>query len=218
MAIALFNREDKMPFLERPAQVRIEKSFDVRMLHHLTGLSKMEIERRFMEQNDAWVLWVKDIPAAFGWVAHVFAPIGELERFVQVGDDEVYLWNFRTVEQWRGKGLYPLLLQHILRAQLSQGTRRHWIIAKPENRASVRGIQKAGFEVVGELSYDRFNELVLVPVRKGESTDDAASFLDVRIAGTDIAPCWCCSSPAMAHSKNRCECQCALSAADLCTC
>lgn len=218
MAIALFSREDKMAVLEKPLQVKIEKTFDIRMLHLLTGLPKMEIERRFMEQNDAWVLWVKDIPAAFGWVAHAFAPIGELERFVQVGNGEVYLWNFRTAEQWRGRGLYPLLLQHILRTQVSQGTQRVWIIAKPENKASVRGIVKAGFDLIGNLSYDRRNELVLLPKEKGERADDAASFLNIRISDYEIAPCWCCSSPAMSHALNACECLCGQPAAEPCYC
>ncbi len=218
MSIALFSREDKITLIAKPAQVKIEKCFDVSLLHRLTGLNRMEIERRFMEQNEAWVVWVKDIPAAFGWVARVFAPIGELERFVRVADDEVYLWNFRTLEQWRGKGLYPLLLQHIIRYECALGTRRQWIIAKPENKASVKGIVKAGFTMVGELSYDSKQEVVLLPVERGEKADEAASFLNIRIVDGDITPCWCCSSPSMAHSKSSCECQCGIDSAELCHC
>lgn len=218
MAIAVFNKEDVLPVISLPENIKASKTFNIDLLHKLSGLTKMEIERRFMEQNDAWVLWVENIPAAFGWVARVFAPIGELERFVRVPGEQVYLWNFRTTEAWRGKGFYPLLLQQIIQSELNKGANKIWIIAKPENKSSYRGILKAGFTMVGEFAFSDKNELVLLPVERGELADDAATFLQVPLVETKVKPCWCCNSNTMSHAKDECGCLCNTMEEEVCHC
>lgn len=218
MAIAIFHKDDHLPEAELPLNIRVEKSFNTELLHRVSGLTKMEIERRFMEQNDAWVLWVDSLPAAFGWVARIFAPIGELERFVRVPEEQVYLWNFRTLETWRGKGFYPMLLQQIIRSEIDQGTEKLWIIAKPENKSSYRGMIKAGFTITGELSFNAVNDLVLLPVQRGEKADETAGFLNVPVVETKVKPCWCCNSNTMLHAKNDCSCLCNTTGEEVCYC
>lgn len=218
MAIAVFKKEDQLTVITLPESIKAAKTFNIELLHKISGLSKMEIERRFMEQNDAWVLWVENIPAAFGWVARMFAPIGELERFVLVPRDQVYLWNFRTAESWRGNGFYPLLLQQIIQTEIKQGATKLWIIAKPENKSSFRGMIKAGFTVAGELAFNEANELVLLPVERGELADDAAAFLQVPVVNTKIKPCWCCNSNTMLHARGECGCLCNTTEEEICHC
>jgi GNAT superfamily N-acetyltransferase len=218
MAIAVFTKNDRISAIDLPANIQIGKTFNTDLLHRISGLSKMEIERRFLEQNDAWVLWVDSIPVAFGWAARCFAPIGELERFVRVKGDEVYLWNFRTAAAWRGRGFYPMLLQKIIESEIKIGTQKIWIIAKPENKSSYKGIIRAGFQVAGEIAFNASNELVLLPVQRGERADEAAEFLNIPIAETSIKPCWCCNSNNMAHAKGECSCMCNTDGEELCIC
>lgn len=218
MAIALFSRENELPAIPLPENIYVAKTFHTDLLHKISGLTKMEIERRFMEQNDAWVLWADNIPAAFGWVARVFAPIGELERFVKVPEEQVYLWNFRTMEPWRGKGFYPVLLQQIIKSEMELGTEKLWIIAKPENKSSYRGMIKAGFTIAGELSFNAVNDLVLLPIQRGEIADEAAAFLNVPIVDTKVKPCWCCNSTSMLHANDACNCLCNTTEDEICHC
>jgi hypothetical protein len=72
---------------------------------------------------------------AYGWVADAGAAIGELDVAFRLEANDRYLWDFVTLPAWRGRGVYPHLLQAILRAE--EGG-RFWIINAPENVASAR--------------------------------------------------------------------------------
>lgn len=62
---------------------------------------------------------------------------------------DAYLWDFETLRRWRGRGVYPHLLQGIL--SLLGSIDRFWIGYEEANAASARGIEKAGFGIVGDL-------------------------------------------------------------------
>jgi ribosomal protein S18 acetylase RimI-like enzyme len=53
--------------------------------------------------------------------------------------------NCLTFPAYRGQGLYPLVLRASLRHLAAQGYSRAIITCAPENIASIRGIEKAGF-------------------------------------------------------------------------
>jgi hypothetical protein len=63
-----------------------------------------------------------------------------------------YLWNFVTLPAFRGRGIYPRLLEAIIEAE-SVEAETFWIAYAPENHASAAGIHKAGFRTVGQLRY-----------------------------------------------------------------
>ena len=56
--------------------------------------------------------------------------------------------NCLTFPAYRGQGLYPLVLRATLRHLAAQGYSRAIITCAPDNIASVRGIEKAGFRRV----------------------------------------------------------------------
>ena len=208
MAVATFWKGDTLPVLRNIPELKAEKSFNVPLLANIMGINKMEVERRFMEQNDAWILTFQTMPVAFGWVARAFAPVGELERFISVPGRQIYLWNFRTLTAWRGKGFYPLLLQSIIAHELKKDIDRIWILTAPENKASTNGVVKAGFTVVGNLAYDEQNSIVLVPTAEGVRVSAALALLNVPVAPIPTKPCWCCNSPHMRKAKGECQCAC----------
>src|SRR5690348_4174734 len=107
----------------------------------LTGLDSNEIDERIQEGNTCYVARLNGASVAYGWVATCAADIGELELPFRADACNRYLWDFQTLPDWRGRGVYPLLLQAIL---ADEGTEAHrcWIITAPENRASARGIEK----------------------------------------------------------------------------
>jgi GNAT superfamily N-acetyltransferase len=62
----------------------------------------------------AFVGYINNQPAAFGWMARGKARIGELNHELILPIGNRYLWNFRTMEAYRGLGVYPALLQYII--------------------------------------------------------------------------------------------------------
>lgn len=88
--------------------------------------------------------------AGYGWSATARAQIGELGLAFTLPEANRYLWGFETLLDWRGKGVYPHLLQAIMRREAEEAA-RFWIGHEPGNLASARGIQRAGFKRTGEL-------------------------------------------------------------------
>ena len=59
--------------------------------------------------------------------------------------------NCYTLPAQRGQGLYPCLIQSACRQLAAQGYQRAIITCAPDNAASIRGIEKAGFRRVKTL-------------------------------------------------------------------
>ena len=74
---------------------------------------------------------------------------------------------------------------------------RFWIINAPENLASARGIEKAGFRVVGDLAFAQDDGRAgLVPATDHDRAAIGAGLLGVPLiqatASAGVSPCWCC--------------------------
>jgi len=65
----------------------------------------------------------------------------------------VFLYNFYTVSECRGQGLYPSLLLSI-RGMLGRGELAEFIIdVNIINTASIKSVQKAGFSEVARITF-----------------------------------------------------------------
>lgn len=175
-------------------------------LSHITGMTVHEetssdamarlqeratdvIERRFAEGHTAWIASIDGRPAAWGWVATRTADIGEMGLSFGIPPRERYLWNFVTLPAWRGRGIYPRLLDAIVRAEAAHAD-RFWIAYAPENRASEAGIRRAGFEPVAELSFDEWGRPAVHG--QGVAGTAAAALLGLSTRSEPLAPCWRC--------------------------
>ena len=106
---------------------------------------------------------------AWGWVATEAAAIGELGVDVPLPPGNRYLWGFITRSEWRGRGIYPRLLQAILRQEADAG--RFWIGHDTANVASARGILRAGFQPAGQVYPDAAGSLWYQPSGPRERSD-----------------------------------------------
>jgi hypothetical protein len=95
------------------------------------------------------LVWVSEAPRA---------RITEIERTIDIGADSVYLFDAFTVPEWRGRGLYPLLLDHVSRLY---GGRPKVIAASSRNEASLGGIRRAGFTPVACYRFLKIAGLVI---------------------------------------------------------
>ncbi|TFW17280.1 GNAT family N-acetyltransferase [Duganella callida] len=88
--------------------------------------------------------------------------------------------NCVTMPAHRGQGLYPRLLRESCQRLAAQGFGRVIITCEPDNRASIRGIEKAGFQRVKTLySLILFTRLIAfqrVAWAPGQSLAENAAF------------------------------------------
>jgi GNAT superfamily N-acetyltransferase len=165
-----------------------------------------EIARRFADGHRAYVASVHGEPAAFGWVATHTARLGELGTTLTLTDVERYLWNFVTLPAWRGRGIYPQLLDAIVQAE-SFDAELFWIAYAPENRASGRGIEKAGFRPVADLSFEASGAPALHAIDVAGAFR-ASAVLGLPVVDEPLAPCWRCvrAGRAMTCAEGQCAC------------
>ncbi len=64
--------------------------------------------------------------------------------------------NCVTDAAYRGQSIYPKMIRRIATEQLRKGKSEVFIIVNADNAASIRGIEKAGFELYAAVKASRF--------------------------------------------------------------
>ena len=149
---------------------------DDRALAALAGRGIDEVMALRRVGNRPYVARLAGELVAHGWSTDRTVEIGEVGLRFALPPDERYLWGFVTEARWRGRGVYPRLLQAILR-QEGAGDVRCWIGHEPDNVASARGILKAGFRRVGDVYRLPTGRLALDPVGPIERARAGAALL-----------------------------------------
>lgn len=164
-----------------------------------------EAINRLANDHRAYVAFLHKIPAAFGWVASGKARVGELNHEFILPLGHGYLWNFRTLQEFRGLGIYPQLLQQIILTEQPK-TESLWIMHAPENTASQRGIQKAGFQLIGKVSVVNGNEVIFDPEGNSLELHEVLETFGFTTSEEQQASCWNCSSPFLKNRRQECCC------------
>lgn len=197
MALAAYWRGDPLPTLASLPGFRAAQSDDVALMARLAALAPAEVQHRLDIGHRAYIGFIDDAPAAYGWIAGVDAEIGELGVSFVLPAGDRYLWDFRTLLDWRGRGIYPRLLQAIIASD--REAQRLWIIHAPENVSSCKGIARAGFVPVGELSFRADGDAGFIPYLGNARPRVGAALLGVPLldpsgsAAEPLAPCWHCA-------------------------
>jgi hypothetical protein len=186
------------------------------MLARLNRIPLAEVHARRHAGHRPYVGRVQGMPVAYGWVATRSASIGELNLTITLSQRDRYLWDFATLPAWQGRGLYPRLLQAILRQEVE--AERFWIIYAPENLPSGAGMRKAGLVAATELSFDADRQVRLAALSTLERARTAAELLGVPLVEQQLAPCWCCQSEQTKDATGAACWPLAESAAATCTC
>ena len=208
MPLATRHRDDPAPDLAPLPALIVRREADPGFMAALQGKPAAEMARRFGAGHRAYVAWCDGVPAAWGWVATRAAEIGELHSKFTIPTGERYLWNFVTLPSHRGLGIYPRLLDAIVRAESPEAD-RFWVAYAPENHSSGSGIRKAGFVAVAELSFDTAGR----PALKAMVPDRGAA--GARVLGLPqvehaLAQCWRCARTTAPADRSctgrRCRC------------
>ncbi len=174
-------RGDALPVCETVSGLTVEASKHVELLSHLMGLPEVTMREQLWLGDRAYLARLGTLPVAVGWSA-----TGEVALFggrvtLHVPANDRYLYGFVTHPDWRGRGIYPHLLQTILRTEEQE---HFWIIHLLENTSSQRGIHKAGFRVAGRFSFLPTGGLRLVPTPgDSERAQMAAHLLGLPLEG-----------------------------------
>ncbi|MBZ0298424.1 MAG: GNAT family N-acetyltransferase [Anaerolineae bacterium] len=208
MALATWWASDPLLDLTPLSDFHVRLAADDAQLAALNHITVAEVEQRRYAGHLPYMGYMGGTAVTYGWVATQEASIGELSLVFPIAAESRYLWDFATLPEWQGRGLYPRLLQAIVQAERAE---RFWIIHAPENLPSGAGIQKAGFQAVGQLSFQRDNSLGLIPFDPPERARIGAALLGVPVIESGLSPCWrCVEQVACTCQRDPESCSCAV--------
>jgi hypothetical protein len=191
MALATWWRGDAVPILSLIPGFRVAESCDAQRVAQITRLAPDEVYQRMDIGHQPYLAFVEQTPVGYGWMATQEASIGELGLHFALPETDRYLWDFATLPEWQGYGIYPRLLQCILTGQ-SLTVERVWIIHAPENSPSGAGMTKAGLLPIGQLSFRSDGGVGLAPFESRERAQAGAALLGIPLIESVLAPCWSC--------------------------
>jgi GNAT superfamily N-acetyltransferase len=163
---------DPLPALPTLSALSVAPTIDANLLASVRRNLATEMAARLADGHRAYLAYWEGEPVGFGWSATRRAAIGELGLAFALPVGDRYLWDFVTLAPWRGRGIYPRLLQTILVAEASEAS-RFWIGHDLDNVASRKGILTAGFHEVGSIHVARSGRLQLEahgPLDRAEAT------------------------------------------------
>ncbi len=204
MSLYTFSSNNSLPFIKPVSGLQVKVCNNTKLLSVMAGVPEAAVEKRLDEDHVAFLATINEHPAAFGWIATSKAVIGELNHTMVLPRRNRYLWNFRTLEAYRGLGIYPALLQHIIRTD-GDNADRFWIIHAPENKSSLNGIVKAGFEYTGKL-YTNNGITLIEKTNISTSHKELLTGLNIFLSAATPASCWNCSSPYVKKRFAQCCC------------
>ena len=199
MSLATWWRPDPLPLLPFLAGFEARVASDSAELAPVNRLSLAEVQARWAGGHRAYLGYLHGRPVTYGWLATRSASIGELDLAFAIPPEDRYLWDFATLPDWQGRGLYPRLLQAMV-ADVSNEAQRLWIIHAPEYLPSGAGMHRAGFEPVGQLSFRAEGGVGLAPLGPHERAQAGSDLLGVPIIDRVLAPCWTCGGAAWTPS------------------
>jgi GNAT superfamily N-acetyltransferase len=206
MPVALRHSHDPVPPVTSLAHFRVHEERDVERLAVMQQRDLTAVQQRLASHHRAFIAYVEDAVAGWGWLATRSASIGELGFSFTLPPRDRYLWNFVTVPAYRGRGVYTRLLDEIVRHE-ARAAEQFWIAYAPENHASGNGIRRAGFVDVAALSFLPTGEPALSDLLPG-GAKRAQALLGVVTSPTTLAPCWRCVRAGRRHACASGSCAC----------
>lgn len=110
-------------------------------------------QKRLERGEQCWTAQQDGRIVSYCWATRDAVEIGEIRGLVRPRSDEIYLYDALTFAEYRGRNLYPALLQRILEHSREDGLRRALIFVLSDNVASIRGVEKAGFKAFQRVTY-----------------------------------------------------------------
>jgi GNAT superfamily N-acetyltransferase len=129
------------------SQEQIEKQDWLRIINFWDPkLSERNFSTRFREGASVWLIRADGKLAGFGWslTGRTIKP-----HFFPFGASDVHLFDFLVFPEFRGQGINPLLVTHILEQLGKERRTRAFIEAAEWNHAQLNSLAKTGFQMLG---------------------------------------------------------------------
>ncbi len=127
---------------------------DIPKLVHVMGLaSPKAIEQRFKNGELCFVAKKEEEIIHYSWICFGSVYMNEIEKEEKFDDSTPIIYDVFTQPQYRGKKIFPYALSQEFNYLSQKGHSYVYICALANNKSSIHGIKRAGFEVWQMIRY-----------------------------------------------------------------
>lgn len=140
------------PVAELPNSLKVQRKssyaeLDPQDLHQILSvwnpkLAQRRMEERFDQGASLWLIKFEDRLAGYGWTlqGRTIEP-----HYFPLGTRDVHLFDFHVLPEYRGRGMNPHLVCHILRGLAAESGGRAFIEAAEWNRTQLSSLGRTPF-------------------------------------------------------------------------
>lgn len=170
----IFSKAELIVFKNDPQQITRSAMNDLRIEHVNTfeklperfvtrGRQLQEYKSRFERGHQACVGMIANMPVHISWIAIKSLRVDEIKAEVSFGEDVCCIYDVETKNEYRGQGIYPVVIDYIIQWWLNSGGATIFIYIDRSNQSSIQGIRKSGMIEVGQMeAIFLFKSIVLV--------------------------------------------------------
>jgi RimJ/RimL family protein N-acetyltransferase len=124
---------------------------DIDQILAVMYFSRAEICRRFGRGDRCFAVIDGGEIATYFWARFGVWRLNELFLEFKLKPNQAWFINAFTVKSARGRGYYPNIIRYMSRTLASEDFDEFFVNAEERNRASIRGIEKAGFKRMAKV-------------------------------------------------------------------
>ena len=133
--------------------VRMATPKDIDELDQIMYQGCSEIEKRFERGNRCFVAQIGAKVVHYTWVSFHKEYLPSINKWIELADDEAYIYNVRTLSDFRGQGIFPFVLDRLCEQLKTDGYKKILASVQSDNVPSQKAFEKAGFKKSKEISY-----------------------------------------------------------------
>jgi len=125
---------------------------DIDQLLGVMYVGRKDLLARFDRGERCFAVLENNRVISFFWSQVNLKDWEEMDLRLDLQRDRSWMYNSITVKQARGRGLYPKIIRHMFETLRRTGVNHFFVDVQPHNRASIRGLEKAGFTRIAIVS------------------------------------------------------------------
>jgi RimJ/RimL family protein N-acetyltransferase len=124
------------------------KLSDIDRMLDVMYLTKADIYNRFNRGERCFAILDGEDITTYFWAQFGPKQLDKLSMTFNLRPNQTWFYNAITVKKARGRGYYPNIIRYMVKALKTEDFNEFFIDVEETNRASIRGMEKAGFKRV----------------------------------------------------------------------
>lgn len=142
-----------------PVSFRRAHDDELSALDQVMYHSQRDIQKRFLRGDACYIGCLFDKVVYFSWISRRML-IPEIDKEMPLSADSAYIYNVRTIMDYRGRGISTYAYAKIAAYLKDSNLKGLYVAVDGNNIASIKSIEKSGFKMIREVVYLKINFLL----------------------------------------------------------